>query len=663
MIAYFCKYVPVELLEACGAHLTCIEPHVSSFTQADALMHPNVCSFAKAVLEEFEQRPLDGMIFTTCCDSSRRLYDVLKNRFPDKFFFCLDLPRKINDFAVSLYERQLRKLLQAYADFSGNPIPEDSILMKKIAAAVETGAKDKGTVTMQFSTSQDPDAAFNSASEWTKTASVSVSGPPGAGRDSSSKWEELASVPVSELPGVVRDSSAKQADTTPVSVSDTSEEISCSGNSKLRLALAGARPGSDIRTLIWQLGAEIVLDLSCTGISRSYANLHTLNDYAHALLDQIPCMRMASASNRQRILEAYEDRIDGIVYHTIKFCDIYSYEYVRLHETGGFPLLKIETDATEQCAGQILTRLEAFLESLAAKKGGSMHSTDVKTNKPVQSANETNTPQAPDAFKKRYVLGIDSGSTSTNAVILDENRNILASAVVRTGAKSSESAQRILDEVLTKADLPRSSISAIISTGYGRVSIPFADENVTEISCHGKGAHFLNPRIRTILDIGGQDSKAIRLNEKGDVIDFVMNDKCAAGTGRFLEMMARTLEVDLSELGPLSMNSREDIKISSMCSVFAESEVISLIAQNKEPADIAHGIHMAIASKALSLLRRVGLEADFMMTGGVAKNPGVVQVLEQELRAPLFIYEEPEIVGALGAALYGLERYTHTATP
>ena len=266
------------------------------------------------------------------------------------------------------------------------------------------------------------------------------------------------------------------------------------------------------------------------------------------------------------------------------------------------------------------------------------------------NAKTANTTDAP-----VYVMGIDSGSTSTNAVILNGNREIVASAVIRTGAKSGESAQRILEEILQKANLQRSDLTKIVSTGYGRVSIPFADENVTEISCHGKGAHYLNPEIRTILDIGGQDSKAIHLNEKGDVIDFVMNDKCAAGTGRFLEMMARTLEVDISELGPLSLKSTENIEISSMCSVFAESEVISLIARNKETSDIAHGIHMAIAAKAISLMRRVGLEPRFMMTGGVAKNPGVVKVLEEQLKAPLFISEEPEIVGALGAALYGLE--------
>ena len=255
-----------------------------------------------------------------------------------------------------------------------------------------------------------------------------------------------------------------------------------------------------------------------------------------------------------------------------------------------------------------------------------------------------------------YVLGIDSGSTSTNAVIMDQDRTIKAFSVVRTGAKSGESADRVLKDVLEKAGLSRADIAWIVSTGYGRVSIPFADENVTEISCHGKGAHYFNPKIRTILDIGGQDSKAIRLSEQGEVKDFVMNDKCAAGTGRFLEMIARTLEISLDELGAIALTSTENIEITSMCSVFAESEVISLIANNKEKNDIANGVCGAIANKAYGLLRRVGLEPDFMMTGGVAKNPGVVRAVEQKLGAKLYICEEPEIVGATGAALYALEQ-------
>ena len=179
---------------------------------------------------------------------------------------------------------------------------------------------------------------------------------------------------------------------------------------------------------------------------------------------------------------------------------------------------------------------------------------------------------------------------------------------------------------------------------------------MTEISCHGRGAHYFNPKVRTILDIGGQDSKAIHLSEAGEVTDFVMNDKCAAGTGRFLEMIARTLEIDVDELGPVALRSTEDIEITSMCSVFAESEVISLIANNKEKADIANGVCRAIAGKAYSLLKRVGMEEIFMITGGVAKNPGVVRAVEEKIQSRLYICPEPEIVGAAVAALYALDK-------
>lgn len=340
---------------------------------------------------------------------------------------------------------------------------------------------------------------------------------------------------------------------------------------------------------------------------------------------------------RDELIEKYARSVDGIIYHTVQFCDNYSYEYAWLKKVLDAPMLQLETDYTKQSYGQVLTRIEAFLESL-------------------DSGKEKRRPAPKGEKKDMYVMGIDSGSTSTNAVIMDGERNIVASSVVRTGAKSGESAQRILGEILEKAGLKREDISWIVSTGYGRVSIDFADENVTEISCHGRGAHYFNPSVRTILDIGGQDSKAIHLNEAGEVTDFVMNDKCAAGTGRFLEMIARTLEIDVDELGPEALRSTEDIEITSMCSVFAESEVISLIANNKEKADIANGVCRAIAGKAYSLLKRVGMEETFMMTGGVAKNPGVVRAVEEKIQSRLYICPEPEIVGAAGAALYALDK-------
>ena len=254
-----------------------------------------------------------------------------------------------------------------------------------------------------------------------------------------------------------------------------------------------------------------------------------------------------------------------------------------------------------------------------------------------------------------YTMGIDVGSTASKCVILKDGSEIVAKSLVAVGTGTS-GPSRAIAQVLENAGMTREQMDFVLATGYGRNSLDgLADMQMSELSCHAKGAAFLFPNVRTVVDIGGQDSKVIRLNDDGSVKNFVMNDKCAAGTGRFLEMMAKTMEMNLDELSKVGLSYQEDITISSMCTVFAESEVVSLIAQNKEIADIAHGIHKAIAGKAMSLLKRVGLNPGYMMTGGVAKNPGVVAVLEEQLGEKLHIYEEPEIVGALGAALYGLE--------
>ena len=435
-------------------------------------------------------------------------------------------------------------------------------------------------------------------------------------------------------------------------------------SSALNIGIIGARANESIKKILSENGANVAFDLTCTGLGRKILveEDDVMTGYARGLLSQFPCMRMEQAANRDELIRRSAGSVDGIIYHTVQFCDNYAYEYAWLKEWLDRPTLLLETDYTRQSGGQVRTRIEAFLESLSSGRDRVQDraGTESRTGMESRTGRVEKLWDAAERGKKgegpMYVMGIDSGSTSTNAVIMDQDRKIKAFSVVRTGAKSGVSADRALNDVLEKAGLTREDISWIVSTGYGRVSIEFADENVTEISCHGKGAHYFNPKIRTILDIGGQDSKAIRLNENGEVKDFVMNDKCAAGTGRFLEMIARTLEVSLDELGAIALTSREKIEITSMCSVFAESEVISLIANNKEKADIADGVCHAIANKASGLLRRVGMEPEFMMTGGVAKNPGVVRAVEEKIGSKLYICEEPEIVGAAGAAVYALEK-------
>lgn len=252
------------------------------------------------------------------------------------------------------------------------------------------------------------------------------------------------------------------------------------------------------------------------------------------------------------------------------------------------------------------------------------------------------------------VAGIDVGSLTAEVVLLDQ-KEVVHYIIMPTGSNSKTAAEKAMEKALKEANLTRSDIKYVVATGYGRISIEFADKRITEITCHGRGAHFLNPQVRTVIDIGGQDSKVILLNDKGKVLDFAMNDKCAAGTGRFLEVMAHALEVELDGLADLSDRAKNIISISSMCTVFAESEVVSLIAQGLPREDIARGLHQSIADRTAGLVRRVGLEEAVMITGGVAKNRAVVQALNDKLKTEIIVPPEPQIVGALGAAILAAE--------
>jgi len=254
------------------------------------------------------------------------------------------------------------------------------------------------------------------------------------------------------------------------------------------------------------------------------------------------------------------------------------------------------------------------------------------------------------------VAGIDIGSLSTDTVVLNEHKEILSYSIVPTGASSKKACVASYDQAIDQAKIKKEDVEYVVSTGYGRKGVDFADDQVTEITCHARGLHFWNPNIGRIIDIGGQDSKAIAINGNGKVMKFAMNDKCAAGTGRFLEVMARALEIKLEKMGELSLISTESISISSMCTVFAESEIISLIADGKPIEDLIKGIHMSVSGRVLGLLDRVGGKGDIAMSGGVAKNIGIVKAIEEKLGINLNIPEEPQIMGALGAAIIALEK-------
>ena len=293
----------------------------------------------------------------------------------------------------------------------------------------------------------------------------------------------------------------------------------------------------------------------------------------------------------------------GVICHTMKFCDYYGFRYAAMKKKWKVPTLKIETDATPQSSGQLHTRLDAFFETIQPRK-------KVEVAKGVVN----------------YVAGVDSGSASTDAVILDGEKRIVASTVLPTGAGAAAGVQKALNEVLRQAGLNVEDLAAIVATGYGRETVGTGNTSVTEITCHAKGAHHLFPQARTVIDIGGQDSKVIR-----------------------------TLQLSLDEMSELGLRWKKDVTISSMCTVFAESEVVSLVAANTETADIIHGLNQAVANKTASLVRRIHGEAPYIMSGGVAKNRGVVKALEEALNAEIYVPQQAQICGALGAALIAWE--------
>jgi len=248
------------------------------------------------------------------------------------------------------------------------------------------------------------------------------------------------------------------------------------------------------------------------------------------------------------------------------------------------------------------------------------------------------------------VAGIDIGAGTAKAVILD-NEEIIAYSIIPVSGDINKAVEGVITEALDKAGLSSHSLDYVVSTGWGRDAVSFADKSTTEIICHASGVHFLIPQARTIVDIGAQDSKVIRVNDKGKVIDFVMNDKCAAGTGRFLEVMAQVLGLRLDEMGPMSLTSKNLCNISSTCTVFAETEVVSLRAQGKAIEDLIAGIHRSIARRVVIMASGINLEQETVFTGGVAKNIGVQKALEEVGDLKCIVPAEPQVTGALGAAL------------
>lgn len=614
MIYYVCKYTPLELFAGFGAETAPLVEMPDNFGRADQVAPANLCGFGRAVIELVERGGVDELILTNCCDVMRRVYDILKQRGKLKFLYLLDFPREEEECEKQNFARQLLRLRDAYAAYSGKTFDPEKFLS---AFHREDAPAEPYVGILGVRMGPELEAMVRKSMK-TKVRNLTCLG----NRDLTPDLSEMRE--------------AVRAERTCV---DGTETPAGSGAGDAAAKAGPAVPPAGDRLFL---------------------------AYASALLGQIPCRRMISHSRRDRLF--LDPNLKGILYHTIKFCDYYGFEYAEIKSRVSVPLLKIETDYTRQSAGQLRTRIEAFAETIGSRGAEENQEFTERERKMISE-------------KTYYTAGIDSGSTSTDVVILDAGKNIVSSIIIPTGGGASMSAEKSLGMALEKAGISRGDIIRIVTTGYGRENISEGEGSVTEITCHAKGAHFLHPGVRTIIDIGGQDSKAIRVDESGQVLNFLMNDKCAAGTGRFLEMMARTLEIPLEEMSTLGLSWKKNITISSMCTVFAESEVVSLVAENQALPDIIHGLNRSIASRVGALAKRLDTkgngsdpyadvdfakltrerreelrkDASCMMTGGVAKNEGIVEALEETMRCPIYICEESQICGAIGAALFAQE--------
>ena len=467
MIGYNCKYAPVEIFEGFSKKFRLINNEVSNFDYASGKLHPNMCSHAKAMIEEIHTGNYKELLFINCCDSSRRSFDAVKDEKID-FSYCLDLPFCNHHCAVEKFKDDIMDFIKEYEKHSNQSFNKKLFL---------------------------------------------------------SAFKENRNLP----------------------------------NGKF-IAILGARSNKTLIDVVnFCFNGMEILDLTCAN-NRGVLMIDAIESdplddimlkYAKALLSQTPCMRMQNVKAREALLE--DENCIGIIYNTIKFCDYYDFEFSKLKSLKT-PVIRIETDFTNQSYGQLLTRIEGFAETLS------------KTDSKRKNIN----------MNGKYFVGIDSGSTSTEVVVIDRNLEIVKTVMVRTGANAGTGAKNALKQT----GIDKKDIVNIVATGYGRKNIDFADDDVTEITCHAKGAKHLYTDVKTIIDIGGQDSKVISLDEDGKVIGFVMNDKCAAGTGRFLENMAKVLELDLQTIAEIGLSYKKDLTISSMCTVFAESEVVSLVAEN-----------------------------------------------------------------------------------
>jgi predicted CoA-substrate-specific enzyme activase len=618
---YTCTYVPLEILYAAGYVPYRVIGRTDLCSQTDSMLSGNLCPYVHTILDMWRryEDEWESIVITDSCDAMKSLYQVLsletdsKNRL---HYLCP--PRSNSEHSIRFYSKQLRLLMGSLT--GARPEACNDALWQ----AIELYDALRSRIEALHRAARRPKARFFSALR-----------------------QKLYSSDPQAMLQYLEDNQT----TLGTQASYTEEGV--------KIAVIGSPiPGDMHLSIVEEAGFDIVTHDSCLNerwdpqpAPGSDGNSDPFTYLARRYLDKVSCPRM---QNRHTFLDSIireyrAGRIRGIIHFRMPFCDLHGFDYARLlAETGGEHIIQIETDGSRQSEGQVATRVQAFYELLTGESDpAGVARSDRKSETHASSGAVREDSEAP------VYCGIDVGSATVDGVLIEDGGSIISSGIKKTGPGAEKTAYALFHEMLADAGLSEQQVGCITATGYGREAITFAHHIVTEITCHARGALQLMPAVRFVIDIGGQDSKVIRINRQGKVDSFQMNDKCAAGTGRFLDVMAGALEMSLDEINRYGTQEGETAAISSVCTVFAESEVVNLIARGVAAPDITRGIFAAIARRIAGMVRRVGLIEPVMMTGGGSLNRGLVKNMEDQLEVSIHVPEIPQLVGALGAAILG----------
>lgn len=619
---YTCTYVPLEIIWAAGFIPKRLIGRTDICLHTDSILSRNVCPYAHSVLKAWRNvQPektkylatnTNPVIIANSCDAMRKLYDILSLESDNVYL--LDVPRENTKQAIDFFSHQIRSL---YFSFPG---VEKKDYKSQIDSAIKIYKRVRGLL-------EEVRSFVGKKISYSEFIEI--------------KQNALQSIPqkaLEGLNGLIQNLDERE-------LNNASRII----NSALPIAVTGSpMAGQNIFSAIEQAGFGIFENDSCLDLRWSVSEVVTKNpgsdpfvNLAGTYLNKVPCARMAS---RQQFVERLSEYIKGgdikgIIHLRMPFCDLYGFDLVHL-----LPLVRkgrilhMDTDGSLQSLGQMRTRLQAFAEIILQKKN---------INRDTQNLIKTD---------DSYFCGIDIGSSTVDGVILSSEGKIVVHDIEKTGSHPGKTALKVYKKMIEESHISEQAIRSIMTTGYGRNSFPLSHNNISEISCHAYGIRHFFPQVRLVIDIGGQDSKVIKIDENGMVNDFRMNDKCAAGTGRFLEVMAKALEMDIKDMGKINLAEGKNVPISSVCTVFAESEVVSLLGQGYPAPDIIRGLYHAITNRIEAMVQGIGLGRPIAMTGGGALNHALVTSIEKRLGVSIYVPDQPQIIGAIGAAILALEK-------